>query len=76
MTNTATGKPVVLSEPLKWGKRLSVFDIDLSFSARPLDRAVGRTRQVLNSNTVPEDPKIVSLLARRPADGRRPTSTA
>ena len=62
VTNTATGKPVVLSEPLKWGQRLSVFDIDLSFSrGRWTVQSVDAS--VLNSNTVPEDPKIVSLLA-------------
>ncbi|WP_028047777.1 bifunctional UDP-sugar hydrolase/5'-nucleotidase [Cellulomonas sp. URHE0023] len=62
VTNTATGKPVVLSEPLKWGERLSVFDIDLSFArGRWTVQSVGA--QVLNSNTVPEDPKIVQLLA-------------
>jgi len=61
VTNTATGKPVVLSEPLKWGERLSVFDIDLSFArGRWTVQDVGA--QVLNSNTVPEDPKIVRLL--------------
>jgi len=61
VTNTATGKPVVLSEPLKWGERLSVFDIDLSYArGRWTVQDVGA--QVLNSNTVPEDPKIVRLL--------------
>jgi 2',3'-cyclic-nucleotide 2'-phosphodiesterase/3'-nucleotidase len=62
VTNTATGKPVVLSEPLKWGQRLSVFDIDLTFSrGRWTVQTVDAS--VLNSNTVPEDPKIVRLLA-------------
>lgn len=62
VTNTATGKPVVLSEPLKWGQRLSVFDIDLSYSrGRWTVQSVDAS--VLNSNTVPEDPKIVRLLA-------------
>lgn len=62
VTNTATGKPVVLSEPLKWGERLSVFDIDLSFArGRWSVQSVGA--QVLNTNTVPEDPKIVQMLS-------------
>jgi len=61
VTNTATGKPVVLSEPLKWGERLSVFDIDLSF-ARGRWAVQSVHAQVLNSNTVPEDPKIVRLV--------------
>ncbi|GEK19847.1 bifunctional metallophosphatase/5'-nucleotidase [Cellulomonas xylanilytica] len=62
VTNTATGKPVVLSEPLKWGQRLSVFDIDLSFSrGRWTVQSVDAS--VLDASTVPEDPKIVDLLA-------------
>ena len=62
VTNTATGKPVVLSEPLKWGERLSVFDIDLSLE-RGRWTVQSVASRVLNSNTVPEDPKIVALLA-------------
>jgi len=63
VTNEATGKPVVLSEPLKWGERLSVFDVDLSYahgrwSVQSVDS------KVLNSNAVPEDPKIVKMLAK------------
>ncbi|KQR16267.1 bifunctional UDP-sugar hydrolase/5'-nucleotidase [Cellulomonas sp. Leaf334] len=62
VTNTATGKPVVLSEPLKWGQRLSVFDIDLTYrrghwTVQSVDASV------LNASTVPEDPKIIRLLA-------------
>jgi len=63
VTNEVTGKPVVLSEPLKWGERLTVFDVDLSYgrgrwSVQSVDS------KVLNSNTVPEDPKIVKMLAK------------
>jgi 2',3'-cyclic-nucleotide 2'-phosphodiesterase/3'-nucleotidase len=61
VTNTATGEPVVLSEPLKWGQRLSVFDIDLAFRRGHWD-VQSVDASVLNSNTVPEDPAIVSLL--------------
>src|SRR3954454_10841712 len=50
VTNTAPGKPVVLSEPLKWGERLSVFDIDLSFT-RGHWAVQSVASQVLNSNT-------------------------
>ncbi|MFB6617892.1 bifunctional metallophosphatase/5'-nucleotidase [Streptomyces sp. NPDC085524] len=59
--NKATGKDVVLSEPLKWGQRLTLFDFELSWSK-------GRwsvekvSAKVLNSNTVAEDPKITGLL--------------
>ena len=30
VTNTATGKDVLLTEPLKWGMRLAVMDFDLA----------------------------------------------
>ncbi|GHA83740.1 bifunctional metallophosphatase/5'-nucleotidase [Streptomyces chryseus] len=59
--NKATGQKVVLSEPLKWGQRLTLFDFDLVWSkGRWTVEKVGA--KVLNSNTVPEDPKIVKLL--------------
>ncbi|MBO0516474.1 bifunctional metallophosphatase/5'-nucleotidase [Streptomyces beijiangensis] len=59
--NKATGKQVVLSEPLKWGQRLTLFDFDLVWAkGRWTVEKVGA--QVLNSNTVAEDPKITKLL--------------
>ncbi len=59
--NKETGRKVVLSEPLKWGQRLTVFDFDLVWSkGRWTVEKVGA--KVLNSNTVAEDPKIVKLL--------------
>ncbi|MFF8292177.1 bifunctional metallophosphatase/5'-nucleotidase [Streptomyces sp. NPDC016309] len=61
VTNKETGKDVVLSEPLKWGQRLTLFDFDLVWSkGRWTVERVGA--QVLNSNTVEEDPEIVKLL--------------
>ncbi len=62
VVNQQTGKEVVLSEPLKWGERLSVFDIDLTLHHGhwTVDDV---NSQVLNANAVPEDPAIVSLLA-------------
>ncbi|MER7953347.1 5'-nucleotidase C-terminal domain-containing protein [Streptomyces sp. NPDC096030] len=60
--NKETGKDVVLSEPLKWGQRLTLFDFDLVWEkGRWVVEKVGA--QVLNSNTVEEDPEIVRLLA-------------
>ncbi|MFC7306477.1 bifunctional metallophosphatase/5'-nucleotidase [Streptomyces monticola] len=61
VTNKETGKRVVLSEPLKWGQRLTLFDFDLVW-------AKGRwtvekvAAKVLNSNVVAEDPRITGLL--------------
>lgn len=60
--NKATGKDVVLSEPLKWGQRLTLFDFDLVWERGRWSVAkVGA--QVLNSNTAVEDPKITGLLS-------------
>ncbi|EFE73750.1 nucleotidase [Streptomyces filamentosus NRRL 15998] len=63
VTNKETGKQVVLSEPAKWGQRLTLFDFDVVWEKGRwvVERAGSR---VLNSNTVPEDPKVTSLLRR------------
>ncbi|MGW8354175.1 bifunctional metallophosphatase/5'-nucleotidase [Streptomyces wedmorensis] len=62
VTNKETGRQVVLSEPLKWGQRLTLFDFDLVWEkGRWTVEKVGA--QVLNSNTVAEDPEITGLLA-------------
>jgi 2',3'-cyclic-nucleotide 2'-phosphodiesterase/3'-nucleotidase len=61
VANKKTGKQVLLTEPSKWGQRLSVVDFKLT-------RAHGRWQvaqaasQLLNSNIVPEDPKIAALI--------------
>ncbi|KOX23006.1 MULTISPECIES: bifunctional metallophosphatase/5'-nucleotidase [unclassified Streptomyces] len=62
VANKETGEEVVLSEPLKWGQRLTLFDFDLVWErGRWTVEKVGA--QVLNSNTVEEDRKIVRLLS-------------
>ncbi|MFD9484246.1 bifunctional metallophosphatase/5'-nucleotidase [Streptomyces sp. NPDC059991] len=60
--NKQTGKDVVLSEPLKWGQRLTVFDFDLVWEKGhwAVERAGSK---VLNSSAAVEDPKIVRLLS-------------
>ncbi|WP_371652109.1 MULTISPECIES: bifunctional UDP-sugar hydrolase/5'-nucleotidase [unclassified Streptomyces] len=60
--NKQTGKDVVLSEPLKWGQRLTVFDFDLVWEKGhwAVEKAGSK---VLNSSAVVEDPKIVRLLS-------------
>jgi 2',3'-cyclic-nucleotide 2'-phosphodiesterase/3'-nucleotidase len=60
--NKATGRDVVLSEPLKWGQRLTLFEFELSWE-RGRWSVASVSARVLNSNTVPEDPKIVRLLS-------------
>ncbi|MER5180762.1 5'-nucleotidase C-terminal domain-containing protein [Streptomyces sp. NPDC002896] len=61
VANKETGKQVVLSEPLKWGQRLTLFDFGLVWEkGRWTVESVGA--QVLNSNTVDEDPEITKIL--------------
>ncbi len=60
--NKATGKDVVLSEPLKWGQRLTLFDFELTW-ARGCWSVAKVSARVLNSNTAVEDPEIVGLLS-------------
>ncbi|KJY36882.1 bifunctional metallophosphatase/5'-nucleotidase [Streptomyces katrae] len=60
--NKATGKDVVLSEPLKWGQRLTLFDFELAWE-RGRWSVSKVSAKVLNSNTAAEDPKITGLLA-------------
>jgi 2',3'-cyclic-nucleotide 2'-phosphodiesterase / 3'-nucleotidase len=61
VTNKTSGEQVVLSEPLKWGMRLSLFDLDLQ-KVHGQWKVVGRHSQVLNANTVDADPDVVALL--------------
>ena len=61
MVNKETGKKVVLSEPLKWGQRLTLFDFELEWATGPLGGGVGGGSQVLNANAVAEDPQITGL---------------
>jgi 2',3'-cyclic-nucleotide 2'-phosphodiesterase/3'-nucleotidase len=62
VTNKETGEQVVLSEPLKWGQRLTLFDFELVWE-KGCWKVEKVGAQVLNSNTVAEDPKIVRLLS-------------
>ncbi|MBB6433655.1 2',3'-cyclic-nucleotide 2'-phosphodiesterase/3'-nucleotidase [Streptomyces candidus] len=59
--NKQTGKKVLLSEPLKWGQRLTLFDFELVWAKGrwAVEKASSR---VLNSNTVAEDPRITRML--------------
>ncbi|WP_369035137.1 MULTISPECIES: bifunctional metallophosphatase/5'-nucleotidase [Streptomyces] len=61
VTNTATGKTVVLSEPLAYAERLSLFDIELVFEkGKWTVESVAAT--VRDSKTVADDPRITKLL--------------
>ncbi|MXM62981.1 twin-arginine translocation signal domain-containing protein [Streptomyces sp. HUCO-GS316] len=61
VTNDRTGRTVVLSEPLAYAERLSLFDIELVFG-RGRWAVESVSSKVLNSNAVADDPKITKLL--------------
>ncbi|OIV36286.1 bifunctional metallophosphatase/5'-nucleotidase [Mangrovactinospora gilvigrisea] len=63
ITNSETGKTVVLSEPYCFGKRLSVFDFALSLDGQDRWQVDSIAASVLNSSTAEEDPEVVRLLA-------------
>ncbi|MEV8093904.1 5'-nucleotidase C-terminal domain-containing protein [Kitasatospora sp. NPDC085879] len=62
VVNKQTGRNVVLSEPLCWGQRLTCFDFEVEY-AHGSWQVSSVSSRVLNSNTVPEDPAIVKLIA-------------
>jgi 2',3'-cyclic-nucleotide 2'-phosphodiesterase/3'-nucleotidase len=64
VTNTKTGKKVLLTEPLMWGMRLSVIDIDVR-QVHGRWEVEGMRSQLLNSNTVDQDPRVVAALTKQ-----------
>jgi 2',3'-cyclic-nucleotide 2'-phosphodiesterase / 3'-nucleotidase len=62
VVNAKTGRTVVLSEPLAYAERLSVFDVELVF-AKGRWSVKSVSSKVLNSNSVADDPKITKLLS-------------
>ncbi|WP_354639544.1 bifunctional metallophosphatase/5'-nucleotidase [Kitasatospora camelliae] len=61
VVNKETGRTVVLAEPLCWGQRLSCFDFEVEFD-RGRWQVVSASSRVLNSNTVPEDHEVATLI--------------
>ncbi|CCH29833.1 5'-nucleotidase C-terminal domain-containing protein [Actinosynnema sp. NPDC047251] len=61
VVNRATGRKVLLTEPLYWGKRLSVMEFDLADTPDGWQLTESRAH-VRHTNTVPEDPAITALL--------------
>ncbi|WP_238014974.1 5'-nucleotidase C-terminal domain-containing protein [Dactylosporangium sp. AC04546] len=61
VTNTATGAQVLLSEPSKWGQRLTRMDFTLS---RERNRWTITAKQAttLNTNTVEADPAVLAAV--------------
>ena len=55
------GNQVVMSEPMCWGQRLSVFDIELQ-QVRGQWQVVSKSATNLNTNTVEDDPELVRVV--------------
>ena len=62
IVNPATGDDVLLTQPMNWGRRLSVIDLDLE-KQKGQWAVIARTSQTLNVTGVAESTEIVSLLA-------------
>ncbi|MFJ5677321.1 bifunctional metallophosphatase/5'-nucleotidase [Streptomyces sp. NPDC093097] len=61
VVNKTTGREVVLSEPLKWGQRLTLFDVEVEWR-RGRWEVASVASKVLNSNAVAEDRRITAML--------------
>lgn len=61
VTNAATGKQVLLSEPYYWGMRVTVMDLGLT-KVKGKWQVTSSSATLLNANTVPEDPKVASAV--------------
>ncbi len=61
VTNTATGRQVLLCEPLYWGMRVAVMDLNLEHRHGRW-RVTTSTSQALNSNTVAGDPAVLAAV--------------
>jgi 2',3'-cyclic-nucleotide 2'-phosphodiesterase/3'-nucleotidase len=59
--NKQTGRPVVLSEPLKWGERLTVFDVEVEHRRGCWQVSSVRSK-VLRSSEAEEDAVIAKML--------------
>jgi 2',3'-cyclic-nucleotide 2'-phosphodiesterase / 3'-nucleotidase len=66
VTNTATGEQVLLSEPSKWGQRLTRMDFTLT-RERGRWKVTGKRSATLNTNTVTEDPDVLRAVRRQHA---------
>ncbi|MER7420474.1 5'-nucleotidase C-terminal domain-containing protein [Micromonospora peucetia] len=61
VTNERTGEQVLLTEPSKWGQRLSRMDFTLA-RERGRWKITKKSAALLNTNTVVEDPKVLAAV--------------
>ncbi|MFF5082448.1 bifunctional metallophosphatase/5'-nucleotidase [Actinoplanes sp. NPDC000266] len=61
VTNTKTGRQVLMSEPSKWGQRLTKMDFDL-VREKGRWQITAKAAVTLNTNTVEADPKVLAAV--------------
>ena len=61
VANTRTGAQVLMSEPSKWGQRLTRMDFDL-VREHGCWKVVSKAATTLNTNTVEADPKVLAAV--------------
>jgi 2',3'-cyclic-nucleotide 2'-phosphodiesterase/3'-nucleotidase len=61
VTNTRTGEQVLLSEPSKWGQRLTKMDFDLT-RRNGRWQITSKAAVTLNTNTVEADPRVLAAV--------------
>src|SRR5689334_9817893 len=61
VTNTATGEQVLMSEPSKWGQRLTKMDFDL-VRQHGKWKITTKAATTLNTNTVEADPSVLAVV--------------
>jgi len=64
VTNTATGEQVLLSEPSRWGQRLTRMDFEIG-RERGKWVILSKKSATLNTNTVTEDPDVLRVVRRQ-----------
>lgn len=64
VTNLATGEQVLLSEPSKWGQRLTRMDFDLT-RVKGCWKITAKSAASLNTNTVEADPKVLAVVRKQ-----------
>ncbi|MEV6306774.1 5'-nucleotidase C-terminal domain-containing protein [Actinoplanes sp. NPDC051861] len=64
VTNLTTGEQVLLSEPSRWGMRLTKMDFDL-VREKGCWKITSKAATTLNTNTVEADPKVLAVVRRQ-----------
>ncbi|WP_433794009.1 bifunctional metallophosphatase/5'-nucleotidase [Actinoplanes sp. CA-252034] len=64
VTNPTTGEQVLLSEPSKWGQRLTKMDFDIT-RVKGRWKITSKAAASLNTNTVEADPKVLAAVKKQ-----------